>query len=189
MVAGQPRLRKPKPAAWKNRIEASGVMAAGQFISHPDNWRTHGSQQEAALVAVLDRVGWVQDVLVSKRSGYLIDGHLRVLAAMAKGEETPVPYKLVDVTEQEEALLLSALDPIAALAGTDQAKYDELVGLLPDDLKEIANLAWGELPADTAVSFTAKAHHRVLVECADEAAAIRLHARLTEEGYQCQLKG
>ena len=184
--------RKPKRngATWANRIVASGVRPAGEFVAHPDNYRLHPHAQEDALVGVLDKVGWVQEVIVSQRTGYVIDGHLRVLAALRKGEETPVPFKEVDVSENEEALLLAALDPLSALAGHDQAKYDELLALIPDDMLDLAKAAWGDpLPDETTVSFTAKAHHRVVVECADEAAAFKLHERLTQEGYACHLKG
>ncbi len=176
------------PVTWYNRIVDGGVMAANQFTANPDNWRKHPEAQEQALVAILDRVGWVQNVLVSKRSGYVIDGHLRVLAALRKGEDTPVPYTVVDVDEHEEALLLSSLDPLSALATTDQVKYAELVNLLPDELRTLADMSWGERAKPTTVQFTTQPHHRVIVECADEHTATNLQARLTAEGFQCTMK-
>ena len=178
---------KKKPAAWANRIVSSGVQPAGQFLAHPDNWRIHPGAQEEALIGILDRVGWVQDVIVSQRTGYTLDGHLRVASALRRGEETPVPYKVVDVTEAEEALLLASLDPIAALAGTDNAKYEELVGLLPDDLAVLAKLAKGSAEtAKTLVQFTAQEKHTVVVECADAQQQRDLLSRLTQEGYTCR---
>lgn len=186
MVKGSaPRLGR---RSWRNRIVGQEDVAPDQLLAHPDNFRIHSHEQETALAALLDTVGWVQRVLVNRRTNHVIDGHLRISLALTRNEKT-VPVTYVDLTEHEEALMLASLDPLAALAGTDQAKYDELVGLLPDNLREVASLAWGELPEETEVSFTAKAHHRVLVDCADEAAAFRLHAKLTEEGYKCQMKG
>lgn len=165
-------------------------MAAGQFAASPDNWRVHPHDQEHVLTAVLDRVGWVQEVIVSKRSGFVIDGHLRVQAALARGEETPVPFKEVDVSESEEALLLSALDPISAMAGTDQAKLDELVGLLPDDLRELtAVLRADRRAARKMVAFESveRTVHRVIVDCDSPAAQTALLARLQAEGYDCSV--
>jgi hypothetical protein len=34
--------------------------------------------QEAALAGILGQVGWVQQVLVNRRTGHVVDGHLRV---------------------------------------------------------------------------------------------------------------
>lgn len=183
--AGPPRLRHK---SWRNRIVGTEDVAPDQLLASPDNYRIHSHEQEAALAAVLDRVGWVQRVLVNRRTNHVIDGHLRVALAITREEKT-VPVTYVDVDEAEESLLLACIDPLSALAGTDKGKYDELVGLLPDDLSEIAKLAWGDEPTATEVSFTATAHHRVVVECADEASAYKLVERLTEEGYQCRLKG
>lgn len=180
--------RAASTGAWANRIVRSGVQRADQFIGAPDNWRKHPRAQEAALVGVLDKIGWVQEVIVSKRSGYIIDGHLRVLAAMSKDEATPVPFKEVDVSEAEEATLLASLDPLSALAVTDEVKYAELVGLLPEDLAALAALAKGsQETAETLVQFTAKERKpTVVVECADADAQTQLINRLVQEGYACR---
>lgn len=178
--------RKVPDGNWRNRIVESGVKRADQFLAHPDNWRVHPGSQEEALVGILNRVGWVQDVIESKRTGHVLDGHLRVKAALRKGDATPVPYKVVDVTEHEEALLLASLDPLSALATTDQAKYDELVGLLPEEFALLASLAKGDVKVPTTVQFEVQEHHRVVVECESEEARDRLLARLTEDGYACR---
>lgn len=182
--------KKKQSQAWANRIVNTGTRPASEFVAHPDNYRVHPHVQEQALVGVLGTVGWVQDVIVNRRTGYLVDGHLRVLAALRHGDDTPVPFKEIDVSEHEEALLLASLDPIAAQAGHDAKKYGELVDLLPEDLRALADAAWGEaeLPTETTVQFTAREHHRVVVECADETTAVQLHERLTAEGYTCALK-
>ncbi len=165
-------------------------MRADQFVNHPDNWRKHTSAQEHALVSLLDSVGWVQDVVVSKRTGYVVDGHLRVLAALRKGEDTPVPYAEVDISEHEEALLLATMDPISAMAFADKIALDEIFALLPDDLAEIAKLAHAETQAPTTpVAFTASKAYRVTVDCENEAQQARLLTRLQEDGYTCRAGG
>ena len=82
--------------------------------------------QQRALESVLDEVGWVRRVLCNKRTGHVIDGHLRVLAAMDRQEPT-VPVDYVDVSEGDERALLATLDPIAAMAGTDRDQLGTLI--------------------------------------------------------------
>lgn len=83
--------------------------------------------QQNALAGVLAEVGWVQQVVENVRTGHLIDGHLRISLALSQGDETPVPYVQVDLSEDEERLVLATLDPLSAMAATDAAKLDELL--------------------------------------------------------------
>jgi len=92
---------------------------------NPRNWRIHPLSQQDALKGVLEEVGWVQQVIVNRRTGNLIDGHLRCQLAAREGAQT-IPVVYVDVSEDEEALVLATLDPIAAMAATDKQKLDEL---------------------------------------------------------------
>ena len=75
---------------------------------------------------MLSEVGWVQRIIVNQRTGYVIDGHARIAIAISRGEES-VPVVYVDLDENEEGIVLASLDPLAAMAGTDQAKLDELL--------------------------------------------------------------
>ena len=109
----------------KNRIIGSGEEQLDQIMFNPRNWRIHPLSQQDALKGVLEEVGWVQQVIVNKRTGNLIDGHLRCQLAAREGAKT-IPVVYVDVSEDEEALVLATLDPIAAMAATDKQKLDEL---------------------------------------------------------------
>jgi hypothetical protein len=111
---------------WQNRIIGHGNEAPDQLLANPRNFRTHPKHQQDALAGVLREVGVVQDVIVNQRTGFLLDGHLRVSLALREGQPT-IPVKYVDLSEAEEALVLATLDPISALAGTDAAKLDELL--------------------------------------------------------------
>lgn len=113
-------------ALFQNRIIGSGTIDPAQLLANPLNWRRHPKHQADALDGVLEKVGWVQAVLINKRTGNLVDGHLRVEVAMRRGEKE-VPFLTVDLTEQEERLVLATLDPIGDLAETDQANLDELL--------------------------------------------------------------
>ena len=59
---------------------------------------------------VLTEVGWVQDVIVHKASGFVVDGHAPVALAIKAGEKVPVVY--VELDEREEAVILATLDPV-----------------------------------------------------------------------------
>lgn len=111
---------------WKNRIVGYSEEAPDQLLANPKNFRLHPGSQADALRGVLSEVGVVQNVLANRRSGYLLDGHLRVMEALKSGQPT-IPVTWVDLDEAEENLILSTLDPISALAGTDAAKLDELL--------------------------------------------------------------
>ena len=60
------------------RIVGEGVAAPDQLLSNPKNWRTHPDNQQNALASVLDDVGWVQRVIVNRRTGHVVDGYLHV---------------------------------------------------------------------------------------------------------------
>ncbi len=119
------------PPAWQNRIIGEGTEAPDQLLANPSNWRIHTHEQEQALATVLDRVGWVQRVIVNRTTGHVVDGHLRVAMAISKGEAT-VPVLYVELSAEEEALVLATLDPIGAMAGTDSEKLDALLRDLPN---------------------------------------------------------
>jgi|GEM_PF-6603461 len=138
------RKRLANLAGWKNRIVGEGVEEAGQLLANPQNWRIHPKEQQKALAGILDEVGWVQRVLVNRQTGHVVDGHLRVHLALAQGDETPVPVVYVDLSPEEEALILATLDPLAAMAVTDQAKLDALLAEVTTDNAAVAELL-GEL--------------------------------------------
>jgi DNA modification methylase len=120
-----------KPA-WRNRIVDHGNEPLDAILFNPANWRIHPKQQQDALTGVLSEVGWVQDVIVNRVTGHLVDGHLRCQVAARNGEAT-IPVVYVDLTPSEEALVLASIDPIAAMAATDKAKLDELMQQVQSD--------------------------------------------------------
>lgn len=113
-------------AEWRNRIIGEAEIDPTCIEMNPNNWRFHSSFQEDVLISILQDVGWVQRVIVNKRTGHLIDGHLRVKAAVSKQSPT-IPVLYVDLNDEEEKLLLASLDPIAALAVTDKEKLSLLL--------------------------------------------------------------
>lgn len=119
-------MAKQPTAAWKNRIVGYGEESPDQLLANPLNFRTHPKNQQDTLAGVLSEVGVVQNVIVNKRTGFVVDGHLRISLAMREHQPT-VPVTYVDLSEAEEALILATLDPIAAMATADRDKLDELL--------------------------------------------------------------
>ncbi|MHB8459852.1 MAG: DNA modification methylase [Candidatus Limnocylindrales bacterium] len=121
------------PAAWKNRIVGHGEEAPDQLLANPSNWRVHPAAQRNALRGALDTVGWVAQVMVNQRTGFVVDGHARIEEALSRGEPT-VPVLYVDLSPEEEALVLATLDPIGAMADRDGARLEALLaGVTVDD--------------------------------------------------------
>jgi len=96
------------------------------LLPNPKNWRTHPKAQQDALRGVLAEVGMADAVLARELpdgSLMLIDGHLRAETVA----DAKVPVLVLDVTEDEADKLLATIDPLAAMAETDGAKFDELL--------------------------------------------------------------
>ena len=133
--------------AWRSRIVGSGTEAPDQLLANPANFRVHPKAQQEALAGVLDQVGWVQNVLVNQRTGHVVDGHLRVALAISRGEPS-VPVLYVDLSEDEERLVLASLDPLAAMATTDEAKLRELLAEVSVDSEALAAMLAALAPAE-----------------------------------------
>jgi polyhydroxyalkanoate synthesis regulator phasin len=121
-------------ANWESRIIESAMVDAETILANPQNFRKHPKHQKEALAGVLNEIGWIQDVIVNRTTGHLIDGHLRVELAAKDGGQVPVKY--VELTEKEEKIALASIDPISALAEQDQDMLDDLIeqiGTVEDD--------------------------------------------------------
>jgi len=111
---------------WANRILGHGEESPENLLANPANWRIHSKTQQDALGTVLEQVGLVQSVIVNQRSGFVVDGHLRIALAMRSGQKT-IPVTYVDLSADEEAIVLASLDSITAMAVPDVDKLAELV--------------------------------------------------------------
>jgi len=132
---------------WRSRIIGHGEEAPDQLLANPQNWRVHPKAQQDALGAVLDEVGWVQDVVVNRTTGHVVDGHLRVSLAISRQEAT-VPVVYVELTPDEERLVLATLDPLAAMATTDRDMLAELMAGIESQGAGIADLLAGVAEAN-----------------------------------------
>ncbi len=118
--------KKPTaPESFTNRIIEYGTKPADQFTANPLNPRLHPQFQREVMQAALKTIGWIAPVIENKRTGYLVDGHERVMQALLNNE--PVPYVLVDLSPEEENQALATFDPIAGLAQYDRENMNALL--------------------------------------------------------------
>lgn len=189
-MAVKSRDKEPtQDAPYLNRIVATGLESVGNLLANPKNWRVHPFSQQEALAGVLAQVGWVQTIIVNQQTGNMIDGHLRAILADRVGmDQVPVTY--VDLSEEEEAIILATFDPLGALAGRDDDKLKELlaeckagdsrVGKLLNDLAGRSAREYGEETEEVPGLYG------VIVECEDEKGQLVLLERLTQEGWKCR---
>jgi len=144
------RQTRRQEKGWRNRIVGTGEEAPDQLLANPANWRIHPKPQQDALGDALDDIGWIQQVVVNRQSGHLIDGHLRVSLAMRNNEPT-VPVLYVDLDPREEALALATLDPIAAMAAADKEQLDALLREVDTGSAALQSML-GKLAADSGVT-------------------------------------
>jgi len=115
-----------KPAPWKNKIVGNALVPPSSLLPHDKNFREHPRMQVAALAGCIDEIGYIRSVTVSKRTGKILDGHARVRLAIDEGQEF-IPVEYVDLTEEEEAIALATIDPIAAMALSNKEALENLL--------------------------------------------------------------
>jgi 16S rRNA G966 N2-methylase RsmD len=119
-----------------NRIVETGEADPKKLLPNPKNWRKHPDNQAEAMTGVLDEIGWIQDVIVNRRTGRMIDGHLRVEIAI-KNKEPKVPVSYVDLSEEEEEKAILTFDPLGAMAEADKKLLEELLGSVSSDSEAV----------------------------------------------------
>jgi ParB-like chromosome segregation protein Spo0J len=125
---------------WRNRIIGYGTEKPDQLLANPNNYRIHPKNQQDALSGVLENIGVVQNILVNRRTGFVVDGHLRVSMALSAGQaELPVTY--VDLTDEEEAAILATYDPLSAMAAKDDEAFAALKSGMSDAYAQLVEMA------------------------------------------------
>ena len=158
-----------QPKAWANEVPVYCAHDKVEKITdvkpNPKNPNQHPPEQIKLLAAIIKRQGWRAPITVSTRSGYIVKGHGRLLAAQyMEAECVPVDYQNYSSDEEELADLIAdnrlaelseidnqmlaelfaeiKLDPDfdISLTGFTEDEYLELLGGLSEDamLMEIA---------------------------------------------------
>ena len=124
---------------WRNRVVKTGEADPFELLENPANWRMHPDVQRKALSGVLDEIGWVDDVIINISTNMIVDGHLRVWLARERNEAT-IPVLYVDLTAEEQDLILSVFDPLAEMALADEDVLTELKTSLTEARSFVADI-------------------------------------------------
>ena len=175
----------------RNRIKRHARVRAGDLVPHEWNFRAHPEGQKSALEAIYREVGFARSLLAYELPDgrlKLIDGHLR--RDLDPGMEVEV--EVLDVTEEEARALLLSIDPLAALAQTQEQLRDRLMELAPADSDEL-RAAW-QVAAEGVLaepkpprSFdNIPEQFLLLVTCRNETQQVELLERFKREGLDCK---
>src|SRR5262249_11503259 len=102
-----------------NRIKSHRRVRAGALLPPEWTFRLHPQLKKAALHAIYQEVGFARSLLAYELPDgrlKLIDGHLR----RDLDPDMEVDVEILDVTEEEARKLLLTVDPLAALAVTQE---------------------------------------------------------------------
>jgi hypothetical protein len=177
----------------RNRIKGHRRVRAGELVPHEWNYRLHPQLQRAALEALYREVGFARGLLAYELpDGRLkrIDGHLR----RDLDPEMEVEVEVLDVSDDEARALLLSIDPLAALAQTQEQLRDRLLELTPavsPDLQAAweaaANAAQGRPPLEDRPGVgPGPEQWLILVTCRDERHQVELLGRFQAEGLECR---
>ena len=111
---------------FRNRIlRYEPAFRAGDLLPNPRNWRRHPPSQQSAMRGVLQEIGFADAVLAYETPDglMLVDGHLRA----SLDADSMIPVLVTDLDESEADKVMVTLDPLAAMAQTDQESLASLL--------------------------------------------------------------
>ena len=101
------------------------MMDAKELAANPNNFRAHPERQKKEINRSIGEFGWLQAVIYNSRTRRLIDGHARVEAAAAKGEEVPV--RVINVDPKTERRIMVSLQRTNDLGLNDDEMLAQLL--------------------------------------------------------------
>ena len=133
---------KAEPKAYADGVPVfcahDKVVDIETLVPNPKNPNQHPDAQIQLLGRIIRQTGWRQPITISKRSGFIVKGHGRLLAARLEGmKEAPVDYQNY-TNEAEEYADLVADNRIAELAETDNKLLADI----------FADIDTGEIPME-----------------------------------------
>lgn len=176
----------------RDRIKEFRRVPAKTLIPHPKNWRVHNDRQRSILQGVLTEIGYADALLVRE----LPDGSLQLLDGHLRAETTPnqnVPVLILDLTDPEADKLLATLDPLAALADTDQTMLDDLLSQIETEnaaVKELLHSLADPTEEKNAAEYdseTLPEVYQILITCGNEEEQSVLYERLAADGVLCRI--
>jgi DNA modification methylase len=103
------------------------------LVEHPRNYNKHSRRQIEMLAKIMNFQGWRHPIIVSKRSGFIVAGHGRLMAAKLLGwDKCPIDLQEF-ADEATELSFLVADNKIAELAETDAELLSDISVTLGED--------------------------------------------------------
>jgi hypothetical protein len=181
------------PNPIRNRIKGHRRVRAGDLVPHEFNFRLHPEGQRAAQEALYNEVGFARSLLAYE----LPDGRLKLIDGHLRREMDPdmeVDVEILDVNDDEARALLLSIDPLAALAQTQEQLHQRLMELTPALSPELeaawlegARAALEEADEESRRAYdTVPEQYLILVKCCDERHQVELLERFHTEGMDCR---
>jgi hypothetical protein len=177
----------------RNRIKGHRRIRAGDLVPHEWNFRVHPDHQKAALEALYREVGFARSLLAYE----LPDGRLKLLDGHLRRDLDPnleVDVEILDVTDEEARTLLLSIDPLAALAETQEQIHQRLLELTPAISPDL-EAAWRSAAEAALTAPVAPpsqgtnpgpAQYLILITCRDEEHQLELLGRFQGAGLECR---
>ena len=103
------------------------IVATDSLIENPRNPNRHPEDQIIALAKIIRHQGWRNPIVVSRRSGFVVKGHGRLLAARMLGlDSVPVDYQKYE-NEAAEWADMVADNKIAELSNMDEEELNAII--------------------------------------------------------------
>ena len=110
----------------------SDLINPKKLVPHPKNPNQHPQRQIDILCSTITQVGFRRPIIVSERSGFVVAGHGRLLAALQLGmDAVPVDTQAYE-SEAEEYADLVADNSIPELVEMDEVVLSGII----EDLRE-----------------------------------------------------
>ena len=170
-----------------------------KLVPNPRNPNQHSDRQIELLAKIIEHQGWRAPITVSKRSGFVVRGHGRLLAAEALGlDEVPVDYqdyaneaeewadliadnRLAELSEMDNEMLKDLIQEIDAneidltLTGFEEDEIEKIIGEFnqQEDIKDLSD--------------DLKEVYEIVITCENERHQEELFNRFTKEGLKCRI--
>lgn len=113
------------------------MVPVNTLVPNRKNPNKHNKEQIAAIAKNIERFGWRVPITVSTRSGLIVRGHGRYMAAKLLGaEEVPVVFQGYESAAEEWTDLI-ADNKLAEMADTDDALMAALLAEIDVELQEL----------------------------------------------------
>jgi ParB-like chromosome segregation protein Spo0J len=158
-----------------------------ELVDYPGNPNKHPEKQVKALARSIARLGWRHPIVVSARSGFIVAGHCRKLAAIELGCDVPVDLQEF-ADEAEELAVLLVDNVISELAELDAELLEvgkEALRELEFDLQDVGFDSPKEIKSREGAPISSL-RFSVLIDCESEEVQAELLQRCLSEGLSCR---